>query len=95
MAELILTDAEKKTKLWSDLDDDALGKLVRKTISQIQDANDQLKKIFIMSAGIILCSAAAQANADKFTEDIDNLTSGGKSLGDWKIVVKKKKGGAR
>lgn len=29
MAELILTDKEKAAALWSDLDDAALGKLVR------------------------------------------------------------------
>jgi len=91
MAKLILTDEEKKANLWSDLDNESLGMIVKKTISQIKKASDQLNKIFIISAGIILCSAAAGANADKLTQEIDNLTSEGKPLGDWIIVVKRKK----
>lgn len=42
MAELILTNEEKAAALWSDLDDAALGKLVKNQIAFLSDSAAQL-----------------------------------------------------
>ena len=89
MAELILTEAEQKAAAWAELDDEALGKVVKASMFKLKELGDEQGKLYFMSAAIILCSAAAETNADKMTQTLENLTSSGKSLGSWKIVVSK------
>jgi len=89
MAELILTEEEKAAPLWSDLDDDALGKLVRKKISLLQDTAKQLDKVTTMAAAVLLCCAAAEEGQAEIAIEIDGLTQAGRAFGDWKIVAVK------
>jgi hypothetical protein len=91
MAELKLTEAEQKAELWSDLDDDVLGKVVRAGLFSIKTLSEQERKMTLMSAGIILASIAAEFNADTLTQKLEGLTNKGVSIGDWKITVKRLK----
>jgi len=89
MAKLILTDDEKAAALWSDLDDAALGKLVKKKIASLTDAASQLDRVTTFAAAMLLCCAAAEQNASEIALEIDGLTQEGRELGDWKVVAMK------
>lgn len=89
MAKLILTEAEKKAATWEELDDDALGKVVKANMFKLQNWAKEQDRIFFMTAAIILCSMAHEANADTFTQEINNLTSKGKPCGNWKVTIKR------
>lgn len=89
MAELILTEEEEAAALWSDLDDAALGKLVKKKIAVIAEAATQLDHVTTFAAAMLLCCAAAEQNAGEISLKIDGLTQGGREFGDWKVVAVK------
>ena len=89
MAQLILTDEEKQAKTWAELDDASLGKVVKAEMFNIKTASKQMKRLLLFSAAMILCTAAADANADKLTQTIEGLTTKGKPIGDWKVTIKK------
>jgi len=86
---LTLTDAEKKSATWAELDDDALGKVVKAMMFKLKNTSDEQGKLSYLSAALILCSAAVEANADKLTQTIEGLTIKGQSLGNWKVIIKK------
>lgn len=87
--ELILTDAEKKSATWLELDNESIGKLVKASALKIREHDTQYDILACYSASIILCSMAADANADTFSTEIDNLTIRGESFGKWQITIKK------
>ena len=74
MAELILTAEEKAAALWSDLDDAALGKLVKKKIAFLTDAAEQLDRVTMWAAAMLICCNAAEF-------DREGLTQGGREAG--------------
>ena len=87
MAELILTDAEKAAELWTDLDDQALGALMRKKLIQFKTAAEQMDRTITMTAALLLCCDAAEAGATELTVSLDGVTQAGREFGDWQIVV--------
>lgn len=87
MAELILTEEEKAAALWSDLDDAALGKLVKRKIALITDVAKQLDQVTTFSAAVMLCLAAHEASAKEVAFEIDGLAKGEISIGDWRVVA--------
>ena len=89
MAELILTDEEKAAALWSDLDDAALGKLVKKKVAFLTSAAEQLDRVTTFAAALLLCCGAAEQNAKELVIDLDGVTQAGREFGDWKVVVTK------
>jgi hypothetical protein len=91
MAELILTEAEQKMDLWSEMDDDALGKMVKATLFNIQDYEGESSRIMTVSAAIILASKMHESNADTATYDIDGVTCKGEPIGDFTVTVKRKR----
>ena len=86
---LILTEAENKAATWVELDDESLGKVVKAMMFKIKTASDEQSKIIYLSAAMILCSAAAESNADKLTQTIEGLTIKGLPFGNWKVTIKK------
>jgi len=86
--ELILTDAEKKAATWTELDDKSLGKVVKAMMFNIKNTCEEQDKLFHLSAAIILCSIAAEANADKMTHTVEGLTIKGQPFGNWKVTIK-------
>lgn len=89
MAELILTDEEKAAALWSDLDDESIGKLVRKKIAFLQSAANQMDRVITHAAAMLLCSAAAECGAAEMKLDLGGLTQDGQQFGDWTVLVTK------
>lgn len=87
MAELILTEEERAAALWSDLDDEALGKLVKKKIAYLTTAAEQLDRVTTFAAAMLLCCAAAEQNARAMEMEIEGLTHAERVFGDWKIVA--------
>lgn len=89
MAELILTDKERAAALWSDLDDDALGKLVKKKIAFLTDAAEQLDRVTMWAAAMLICCNAAEMNAGSAEFDMEGLTQGGRDFGNWRVAATK------
>ncbi len=87
--ELILTDKEKQAATWLELDDESVGRLVKVTMLGIVETSNEQGKLYFWAAALMICSAAAQANADTFKQTIDGLTIKGKKFGDWELRVKK------
>lgn len=86
---LILTAAEKKAATWAELDDASLGKVVKAMMSKIRETSEEQGKLFYLSAAIILCGAAVDANADRLVQTIEGLTIKGQTWGNWKIIIQK------
>ena len=89
MAELILTEAEKKTKSWLDLDDESLGKFVKANIYTVFKHSKEELAIFPLACATALCSIAVEANADKLELTIDNLKNKTNDFGNWKVTIKR------
>jgi hypothetical protein len=94
MAQLILSEEEKKIP-FSQWDDETLGKLV-KTLGLIfhekkEDSGkiELNKMIPITSAGVLLVSAAAEANSEETTVSLKGAYKGEQHFGDWEIVIRK------
>ena len=86
MAQLILTDSEKAAALWSDCDDDTLGKLLRKSIAELQNAADQLGRTEDFTAALALCLNASERNST--AEEIEIEIEG--QVGRWLVTVQRK-----
>ena len=89
MAELILTDKEKETKSWLDLDDESLGKFVKANIFQVLTHAKGELAIFTLSCATALCAIAVEANADKLELTVDNLKNKTNDFGNWKVSIKR------
>lgn len=90
MAELILTEAEKAAALWSDLDDAALGRLVKKKMAALTTAAEQLDRATMYAAALLICCGAAECNASEAKFDLDGVTQTGREFGDWTVIATKK-----
>jgi len=89
MAELILTEEEQAAAQWKDLDDDALGKLCKLTLSGLDDQDKEREAIHGYSAALLMVILAARMNATTYKQTINGVTCDGKSLGNWEITCKK------
>jgi hypothetical protein len=88
MAKLILTQKEKDATFWADLDNEALGKVVKAYIYRIKTTSEQLDKLVYTSAAILLCSVVADGNVGKAEFELGGLTRNGKNIGNWKLTIK-------
>lgn len=82
MAELILTAHERSDKTYLDWDDEALGKLVRKTALMIVAA-------MLSGATLLLTDAALESNSDTFRNGIEGCTKRGEDVGDWMVIIER------
>lgn len=90
MAQLVLTEEEKAAELWTDLDDQALGALLRKKLIVFKTAAEQMDRAITMTAALLLCCDAAEAGATELTVNLDGVTQAGRDFGDWEIVAVRK-----
>ena len=88
MAELILTEEEKGT-LWSDLDDATLGKVVKKHISALTSASEQLERSTVVAAAIWMCAYVAENKKVGMSIDLEGVTDRDVDIGNWKVVIEK------
>ena len=90
MATLLLTEDEQAAALWTDLDDAALGALLRKKIAFISTAAGQMDRTVATAAALLLCCDAAEVKADEMTMRFDGVTQGGRPFGDWIVTARRK-----
>ena len=95
MAELILTDEEKAAALWSDLDDAAIGKLVKKKMGALQTHFEQMDRAVTFGAALLICCYAAKRNACEETQEFFGVTQDGRDFGDWVVTAKQMREGGR
>ena len=89
MAELILTEEEKKSPLWTDLDDESLGKVIKAMMFTIKSASEEQGKMYLLSAAMMLCTATAETNGDLGTFTVEGLKNKTNDFGNWKVTVKR------
>lgn len=90
MAELILTEEEKRTKIFLKWDDATLGKAVKLMADIIHD-NYGKESLFITGAAVTLIAEAVKNNANTMEIDLTEATDGEINLGNWKITLAKTK----
>jgi len=90
VAELILTEEEKATELWSELDDASIGRIVKKQMQTIENSADQLRRSYDFAAALLLCCSTADQNGTELTLTLDGVTEGDREVGDWEVIVRKK-----
>jgi Flp pilus assembly protein TadB len=95
MAELILTTEEKAAALWSDLDDAAIGKLVKKKMEMLQTHFEQIDRAVTFGAALLICCDAAERNAREETHEIFGVTHDGRNFGDWLVTAKRMREGGK
>jgi hypothetical protein len=96
MAELILTEEEKKLPFWTDLDDASLGKAVKAKCFWLlnhplpDDNNYEGKFSLLQKAALVgMCCILHERRADKAEFQLMGVTDNGRSIGDWHVVYKK------
>ena len=89
MAELILTEKEKKAATWCELEDESIGKVIKVMMSTIKQASDEQEKFYFLSAAMILCAAAAKTNADKAVFTVEGLKNKDNDFGNWQVTIKR------
>lgn len=90
MAELIITEEERRTLTFLEWDDAALGKAVKKIAIMIADKDGGRDTLPVTAAGVFLISRAVALNTDGLTLVIEGATNP-EPLGDWKIVITRMK----
>jgi hypothetical protein len=91
MAELILTEAEKQTNSWLDLDNESIGKVAKALSLRIKESDEKSERLHMMSAAIILVGIAQEANADRLKFTLEDIMVHGKNTGNWTVTIKKEK----
>jgi hypothetical protein len=79
---------EIMTNSYLNLDDEELGKLVKKLATSIQDHKGNDSLAFTACATLIACITAGR-NMTSATTNLAGLTDDGKELGDWKLTVRR------
>lgn len=93
MAELTLTEEERRSPTFLEWDNESLGLAVRKIAVMLNDGHGG-RSIKATAAAVFLIeesiSMGSECPDDLMTVSIDGATSGGKSLGGWDVVVCRK-----
>lgn len=89
MATLHLTDEEKATALWRDLDDAALGRVVKHRMALLQASAQEREILSTTAAALHLVCQAAAARADEATLRLEGVTDSGRPIGSWQVIVRK------
>lgn len=86
MAELIITEEEKHSKIFLDWDDSSLGKATKK-IACILGDKDGKHGINYTAACVFLISESIKANSYNTVINLEGCFDGEEQLGDWKITL--------
>lgn len=89
MAELILTDEEQAAATWFELDDATVGKIVKKTSLGLLDHSNEQGRVWWFAAALLLCGMADDANADTFSQEVNNFSNGDDDRGNWLVTVER------
>ena len=74
-------------------DDRSLGQMMKTTALRIPIDDDQTgrRRIYGMSAALLLIGMAQDSNAEELTVSVDGVTHGGEPIGDYRVVIEKVK----
>lgn len=89
MAQLILTPEEQEKALWQHLDDESLGRYMKKQLAGVGDLLDELD---IIKQCAIIISLALKLDDLKSSETVYTLKEMSLDdiqLGDWEIIVRR------
>jgi hypothetical protein len=86
MAELILTDEEKRSPTFLEWDDVSLGRAV-KAVAAICDDDHGKHALKATGAGVFLISEAVRSGASELAINLEGATDGERDLGNWKITI--------
>lgn len=92
MAKLNSTEKENNAETYLQWSDASLGKAVKKIASAIMDHHGD-KSVALTACATFIASFVAEKNAISSKFEYVGITKGDKSLGDWEIIVKRKKKG--
>lgn len=96
MAELILTEEEKKLPSYLDWDDETLGKAVRAAMALIaHEGKDETggTRLGLMSAAFVLIGSCVETNGSTMDITVEGATVRDKTVGDWRVRIDKLKDG--
>jgi hypothetical protein len=86
MAELILTEDEKRLSTYFEWDDETLGKVVKR-VAQICQDNDGKRSVAVTGAAIFMISEAINSGAESYIIELENATDDNNNLGNWRITL--------
>ena len=89
VAELILTEEEKEAALWQHLDDEALGKCVKKQISRITELVEEENAVRKIALILYVLLGIENARAQELQATITKWSFGEIQLGDWEITIRR------
>jgi hypothetical protein len=88
MAELILTEQEKKDASYLDWGDEALGKLVKMIAALINDEYGKDAAWHAMAAHLLV-DLSRKTNSTDTTLTVRGCTKDGEEIGDWAVNIKR------
>jgi len=88
MAELVLTEQEKKDASYLNWSDESLGKLVKMIGALINDDYGK-ESAWITMAAHLLIDFSKKTNSTDTTVTVNGCTNDGEEIGDWKINIKR------
>ncbi len=88
MAELVLTEEEKKMKTYLEWSNETLGKLV-KTIGLLIKDDYGKDSAWMTMAAHLLVDLSRKTNSTDTTIKVEGCTNEGLAIGDWEINIKR------
>jgi hypothetical protein len=96
MAELILTEEEKASASWANLDEESLGKLVKASLARYDEWIEEGERnenayLAWLHSGIMLAIQCKAVNSDLSTYTIEGLHNKvtGERFGDYRITIER------
>ncbi len=86
MAELILTEEEKRSATFLEWDDVSLGRAV-KAVAEICNDDHGKHALKATGAAVFLVSEAVRSGATELIVNLEGATDGSCDLGNWKITI--------
>jgi hypothetical protein len=90
MAELILTDEDRKAATYLDWDDASIGRGVKKIALKIEDIKGE-NSISWCAGAMALIARAIDTNSEQSVMTVEGLIDDGNPLGDWEVTVRRVK----
>lgn len=86
MAELILTEKEKRSETFLEWDEVSLGRAV-KAVAEICSDEHGKHALKATGAAVFLVAEAIRSGATELNVNLEGATDGNRDLGNWKITI--------
>ena len=88
MAELVITDAERKAATYLEWSDEAIGRACKKIAEILRDDSGELA-IKATAAAVFLIAVADAVKSEQTVLTCNGASQGEKQFGNWRITVEK------